>query len=297
MGEGTYGVVYEAFDQKTQKKVALKIMKLDQEEDGIPPTTLREMSILRSVNHPNIVALQDVVLCPGQVQLVIEFVPRDLRRYLHSKRAPLDIRIVCSYGFQLLAGLHVLHSHRIIHRDIKPDNLLLDDLGFLKICDFGLSRYFTMPLRQLSPNVVSLWYRAPELMFGPRFYDLGIDVWSAGCIIGEMARGLPLFSGDSELDQLHQIFRVLGLPREHERESLGDLSPFPSYQPVDLGELVPAPDKRLVDLIGKMLCYDPKRRITIEDALRHPFFHDVASRVRETCWPPGLKDTRFDEKG
>jgi serine/threonine protein kinase len=290
IGEGTYGVVFQARNRTTDKIVAVKIMKFDQEEDGIPPTTLREMSILRSISHPNIVSLEEVCIEPGQLMLVFEYVPHDLRRLLHPKCSPLDLRVVRSYSFQLLAGLYALHSHRIIHRDIKPDNLLLDDKGFLKICDFGLSRFFTIPMRQCSPNVVSLWYRAPELMFGLRFYDLAIDIWSAGCIIAEMICGTPLFPGDSDVDQLHQVFRQLGSPSEDERSSMGDLSGFPNYPSRLFADILKTTDPLLIDLVRKMLLYDPKKRISVQDALMHPFFNDVWPPIREVCWPAELAD-------
>jgi serine/threonine protein kinase len=290
LGEGTYGVVYEALDLSTATKVALKILTIDHENEGIPFTTLREISILRSVFHPNIVALHDVLTYPGQLHFVMEYIPHDLRRLLNSPNAPLNSRLISSYGFQLLAGLHALHSHLIIHRDIKPDNILLDDFGLLKICDFGLSRHFTIPFGPMSPNLVSLWYRAPELMFGSQFYDVGIDIWSVGCILAEMVSGKPLFSGDSNLDQLHQIFKVLGLPKEHERESFGDLSGFPKYQSEDLKKVLKTNDLLLIDLIGKMFCYDRKKRISTQEALIHPFFREVSGRLRETCWPPDLQD-------
>lgn len=298
LGEGTYGEVYEAEDTTTGRKVALKVMKLDQEEDGIPATTLREMSILRSVSHPNIVSLLDVSIEPGKLMLVCEYMESDMRRLLFrmskkevppGQRRGLDMPLLQSYSFQLLAGLYVLHTHRIFHRDIKPENILLNKDGLLKICDFGLSRYFSLPMRQYSPNVVSVWYRAPELLFGLHYYDLAIDMWSAGCIIAEMTTGLPLFKGDSDVDQVHKIFSVLGTPGEETARQLGDISQFDVYEPQDLREVLNCDNVMLIDLIQKMLEIDPAKRVTVQEALEHPFFNDLNAQIRDLCSPPGLR--------
>lgn len=293
LGEGTYGVVYKAIDTKNGETVALKIMKFDQEEDGIPPTTLREMSILRSISHTNIVSLKDVIIQPGSLILIQEYLDYNLRQLLLKVKKALDLPLIRSYSFQLLCGIFVLHTHRIIHRDIKPENLLLDVKGLLKICDFGLSRYFTLPLRQYSPDVVSEWYRAPELLFGTKFYELSIDIWSAGCIIAEMIRGAPLFQGDSDLDQIHQIFKVLGTPTEDTMPNYADLQKdFPGiaqYPRADLGEILQTDDEFLIDLVSKMLQYNPMRRLTAQDALKHPFFDNIPLQIRKMCWPKELQ--------
>jgi serine/threonine protein kinase len=223
----------------------------------------------------------------------------DLRRFLLSKHAkPFDSNLLCSYVFQLLCGIFVLHTHRIIHRDLKPENLLLNSNGLLKISDFGLSRYVTLPHRQYSPGVVSPWYRAPELLFGQHLYDFAIDIWSAGSIVGEMVKGTALFQGDSDIDQLHRIFAVLGSPSPET---------FPAYdeliateiqiveQPaVDFGEFLGCREPELVDLISKMLLYDPKERITALNALKHPYFDKVAPKTREICLPPQFYQTAVE---
>ncbi|KAK8894896.1 hypothetical protein M9Y10_023337 [Tritrichomonas musculus] len=293
LGEGTYGVVYKAIDTKNGETVALKKMKFDQEEDGIPPATLREMSILRSISHTNIVSLKDVIIQPGSLILIQEYLDCNLRQLLLKVKNPLDLSLIQSYSFQLLCGIFVLHTHRIIHRDIKPENLLLDKNGFLKICDFGLSRYFTLPLRQYSPDVVSEWYRAPELLFGSKSYELSIDVWSAGCIIAEMIRGAPLFQGDSDLDQIHKIFQVLGTPNEDSMPNYADLQKdFPGiaqYPRADLREILKTDDEFLIDLVSKILQYDPMKRLTAQDALKHPFFDTISPQIKKLCWPKELQ--------
>jgi serine/threonine protein kinase len=292
LGEGTYGIVYKARDNKTGDLVALKMMKIPG-DDGIPATTLREMSIPKSISHPNILKLLDVISEPGSLTMVSECMDIDLRRYLLFRRSkPFDPDLLCSYVFQLLCGIFVLHTHRIIHRDLKPANLLLNSAGLLKISDFGLSRYVTLPHRQYSPNVVSLWYRAPELLFGQHVYDFAIDIWSAGSIVAEMVKGAALFTGDSEIEQLDRIFSVLGSPTA---ESLPNFDEYvaagfalPDRAAVDLAAFLNCADPQLVDLISKMLLFNPKERLSALNALKHPYFDKVARKTREICLPPQL---------
>jgi serine/threonine protein kinase len=293
LGQGTYAIVYRALDNSNGETVALKMIKVT-DEDGIPATVLREISILKSVSHPNILALRDVINEPTSLALVTDYMDIDLRRFLLQQQGrSLNSDLLCSYAFQLLSGLFVLQTHRIIHRDLKPENLLLNAEGLLKICDFGLSRYVTLPLRQYSSNVVTLWYRAPELMFGKRQYDMAIDIWSAGLIIAELVRGTALFPGDSDVDQLHRIFRVMGSPTA---ESLPNYDEFveenlllPEYSPVPLRDALDTADDQLIDLVGRMLIYDPKQRITSYDALKHPYFDRVSPKTREVCLPPSFE--------
>lgn len=289
LGEGTYGVVYQAVDTTTQEIVAMKVTKFPT-DDGIPVSTLREMSILKCVSHPNIISIRDVITEPGQITMVLECMYTDLRRYIHmTKGKGIDPALLCSYAFQLVCGVFVLHTHRVMHRDLKPDNVLLNKEGLLKISDFGLSRYITLPIRQHSMNVVTLWYRAPELLFGPRYYDLSVDIWSLGLVIGEMVKGEVLFSGDSDIDQLNRIFRVLGTPNEDRMPGIEELTKadvsFAKSDGIPLAEYLGCDDLLLVDLIEKMLTYDPKKRITAQQALHHPYFDKVNAKTREICYP------------
>jgi serine/threonine protein kinase len=287
LGEGTYANVFKGRDTETNAIVALKIMKLDCQEEGIPSTTLREMSILRSVSHVNILTLRDVSARPGHLMLVFDYLQSDLRKLLISKGF-LSVDECRCFGFQLLCGLYVLHSHRVMHRDIKPDNLLLDEQNRIKICYFGLARYFTLPMRQYSPNVVTTRYRAPELIFGTRPYGLEIDVWSVGCVLAEMVLGFPLFNGDCPVNQIQKFFEILGRPSEEDAALFGDTSGFPAAPVKDLATLLPK-DEYLVDLVKKMLIYNPEKRITVKDALFHPFFHGISQELRDMSWPTGFK--------
>ena len=287
LGEGTYGVVFKARDTVTNEIVAMKVMRLEQEEEGVSSTTLRELTILRIMNHCNIVAMKNISLKENSLTLVFEHLDFDMRKLLRMTKKPLKTNLQRSYAFQLLSGLYFLHTHRVIHRDIKPDNLLLDKQGHLKICDFGLARFFTVPLRNFTEGVVTLWYRPPEVLLHNDFYDLSVDIWSAGCVMAEMARGIPLFSGDSEIDMVHKIFQVFGTPSPEEVEMFHDLKNQKiesfSYQGVSLASQVESDDIWFVDLLSKMLCIDPTKRITAKEALQHPYFNEIPQSVRNCC--------------
>jgi len=289
LGEGTYGVVFKAIDKRTQEIVALKRIRLDQEEEGIPPTSIREISILKELKHPSVVELKEVINSQGKLTLVFEYLNTDLKKYLDSTNNMLSPNLVKSYAYQIIAGLCYCHCHRIIHRDMKPQNLLLNKTGQIKLCDFGLARAFTIPLRNYTHEVVTLWYRAPEILLGSKFYSLPVDIWSTGAIIAEMVSKKPLFPGDSEIDELYRIFRVLGTPTEETWKGVSDLptysTSFPNFRKKKLSEIIGSTDPLLIDLIEKMLVYDPAGRISAKDALDHPYFDDLTQDVKLKCRP------------
>jgi serine/threonine protein kinase len=289
LGEGTYGVVYKAIDKRTNEVVALKKIRLEQEEEGLPATAVREISILRDLKHPNIVDLKEVINSKGRLTLVFEFLDKDLKKFMDGQRRPMQPMLIKSYAYQILAGLCYCHSRRIIHRDMKPQNLLLNRQGLIKLCDFGLARAFTIPLRSYTHEVVTLWYRAPEILLGSQFYSLGVDVWAVGCIIAEMFAGQPLFPGDSEIDELHWIFKVLGTPTDEVWPGVSRLpefkKTFQKWNRRDLAEVIPNADAQALDLIEKMLEYDPAMRISAKTALDHPYFGDLPPSVKDACRP------------
>lgn len=210
VGQGTYGIVYKAKEKAGQNRiVALKKIRLEAEDEGVPSTAIREISLLKELKHPNIVELMDVVHNDSKLYLVFEYLDLDLKRFMDSQTGVggLTPRHVASYLKQLISGISFCHSHRILHRDLKPQNLLIDNEGTLKIADFGLARAFGIPLRIYTHEVVTLWYRAPEVLLGSRHYSTGVDMWSIGCIFAEMASHQPLFPGDSEIDEIFRIFR------------------------------------------------------------------------------------------
>ncbi|KAG6623187.1 CMGC/CDK/CDC2 protein kinase [Phytophthora cinnamomi] len=281
IGEGTYGVVYKSLDLKTKQVVALKRIRLETEDDGIPSTALREISVLRELEHPNIVSLRDCLQEDGKLFLVFEFMDKDLKRFMEHKLGKLEPAQIKSFLYQLLKGLAFSHSRGIMHRDLKPQNLLVNMTGELKIADFGLARAFSLPIKKYTHEVVTLWYRAPEILLGQEVYSPPVDIWSVGVIFAEMVSKKALFPGDSEIDQLYRIFRTFGTPNETlwpGVTKLRDYAPtFPKWKPKDLRELFPHLEESGLNLLESMLRYDPGTRISAKEALRHPYFDDVDS--------------------
>ncbi|PIA14698.1 Pkinase-domain-containing protein [Coemansia reversa NRRL 1564] len=280
IGEGTYGVVYKARDLHTGKVVAMKKIRLEVDDEGVPSTAIREISLLKELQHENIVQLLDIVYNNAKLFLVFEFLDLDLKKYMDSiGPAGLSAAQVKSYMHQLVKGIAFCHSHRTLHRDLKPQNLLIDQSGMLKIADFGLGRAFGVPLRVYTHEVVTLWYRSPEILLGSRHYSISMDMWSVGCIFAEMVKRRPLFPGDSEIDEIFKIFRILGTPTEDiwpDVTSLPDFKPsFPKWQGKSLPDLLPGLDEDGIDLLKRMLTYDPAHRISAKQALAHPYFYDI----------------------
>ncbi|KAJ8655813.1 hypothetical protein O0I10_008477 [Lichtheimia ornata] len=288
IGEGTYGVVFKAL--KDQKVVALKKIKLNY-SDGMPVTTMREIAILKELNHRNVLGLTDLIQRPNAVYIVTDYLDMDLRRYMNDAgRDGLTADHIKSYMHQLLSGLHYCHTHRILHRDLKPQNLLLDRHGKLIIADLGLSRAFGVPMRTYTHQVITLWYRPPEILLGSRYYSTAVDMWSVGCIFAEMMIMRPLFPGDSQIDELFKIFRILGTPDEDAWAGvtmMPDFSAtFPAWKRKDLKEALRRYpqflelDDLAFDLLKQLLHYDPCYRISAKRALEHPYFYSDITKVK-----------------
>jgi len=282
LGEGTYGIVYKAKNKETGEIVALKRIRLDSEDEGVPCTAIREISLIKQLQHPNIVRLYDVVHTEKKLTLVFEFLDQDLKKYLDAcGDTGLDPYTIKSFLFQLLQGVAYCHQHRVLHRDLKPQNLLINMEGELKLADFGLARAFGIPVRSYTHEVVTLWYRAPDVLMGSKKYSTPVDIWSVGCIFAEMANGRPLFPGSSEKDQLHRIFKVLGSPNKLAWPGMAELpdhkvvETLPTYQPQPLKKVVPRLDPAGLDLLARMLQYDPAKRISAEQAMQHQYFKDL----------------------
>ena len=213
----------KAVDSRTNTIVALKQVRVEEDRDnGFPITALREIRLLASISHPHIVSLLEVAVGPKQdeIYLVFEYIDHDMAELLDSpmiKSKPFTSSEVKCLLSQLLQAVAHLHSHWMIHRDIKMSNLLYSNRGVLKLADFGLARHFTCAAsaERMTPRVVTLWYRAPELLlFGNSEYDTAVDMWSCGCILAELLLGHPLLPGDNELDQVARMFRLLGAPND-----------------------------------------------------------------------------------
>lgn len=293
LGQGTYGKVYKAQHVDTGKFVALKKTILSSDDEGVPATTLREVSILRTLQSPYIVSLEEVLHAEARsgtpvLYLVFEFLDYDLKQFMNSrfgKGVGLPVAMVKEFTFQVLLGLRFVHSMGIMHRDLKPQNLLVDvKKNVVKLADFGLGRVYSFPCGRYTHEVVTLWYRAPEILLGCREYSTGIDIWSVGCIMGEMINGRPLFCGESEIEQLFDIFRVMGTPNQNHWPSamtLKDWHTFPQWHPVEVTKTFPHLAKLGDDgikLFKDMVQLDPNRRVTASDALKSPWFDDIREK-------------------
>ncbi|KAL8622789.1 Cyclin-Dependent Kinase 7 [Nucella lapillus] len=272
LGEGQFAVVFKARDTKTNNVVAVKKIKLGsrvEAADGINRTALREIKLLQELSHPNIIGLLDVFGQKSNVSLVFDFMETDLEIVIKDSKIVLTAAHIKSYMLQTLKGLEFLHALWILHRDMKPNNLLINEKGVLKIGDFGLAKYYGSPSRPYSHQVVTRWYRCPELLFGAKQYNTGVDIWAVGCILGELLTRLPLFPGETDLDQLNKIFMKTGTPTQSEwphAESLPDFVQFKKVPKIPYKELFIAASDDLLDLIERLLALNPLQRCTASEA-------------------------------
>jgi cyclin-dependent kinase len=283
VGEGTYGKVYKARCTRSAQAVAMKKMKLDAEEEGVPSTAIREIALLKELSHDNVVKLLDVFCSTTKMILVFEFVENDLKKYMKAYGKPLPPNTIKGLTFQLCCGVEFCHANRILHRDIKPQNLLIDHQLRLKIADFGLARAYTVPVPKYTHEVVTVWYRAPEILLGSALYSVPVDMWSVGCVFGELATGGPLFGGDSEIDTIFKVFQKLGTPVAEQWPEVVDLPEFkptfPKWAPRGWDNIRNTKEQvgsEGIDLLERFLAYDPKRRLSARKALQHPYFVDAA---------------------
>ena len=294
--EGTYGVVYRAKDKRTKEIVALKKLKMEKEKEGFPITSLREINTLLISQHPNVVTVREIVVGSdiNQIYIVMDFVEHDLKGLMETMRKRKQVflpgEVKCLMK-QLLSAIHHLHDNWILHRDLKSSNLLLSHNGILKVGDFGLAREYGSPLLAYTAIVVTLWYRAPELLLGLKNYSTHIDVWSIGCILGELLLMEPLFPGRSETDELNKIFKLLGTPSERVWSGFNNLPgakvKFVDYPVSSLRDKFP--ERMLSEagltLLKELLTYDPKKRISCKDALNSSYFTENPQPIDPSMFP------------
>ncbi|PHH77197.1 hypothetical protein CDD80_813 [Ophiocordyceps camponoti-rufipedis] len=299
--EGTYGWVARGLDKATGKVVALKRLKLEPgDRSGLPVTGLREIQVLRDCRHANIVGLHEVVVGGGDddkldrsIFLVLEFVEHDIKGILDDMPQPFLASEVKRLLLQLTQGVAYLHDHWILHRDLKTSNLLLNNRGQLKIADFGMARYVgDPPPRRLTQLVVTLWYRAPELLLGARSYGPAVDMWSVGCIFAELVDREPLLQGTNEMDQTAKIFLLCGLPDKHKWPSFRSLPnasglKLPPEAPTEssIRRRFPTLTAAAAGLLDGLLALDPDRRPSARDVLAHEYFRQDPKPKPENMFP------------
>ncbi|KAL6832266.1 serine threonine protein kinase [Trichoderma camerunense] len=299
--EGTYGWVARATELATGRVVALKRLKLEAgDPNGLPVTGLREIQILKNCRHRNVVAMEEVVVGndvskpDNSIFLVLEFVEHDLKSILQDMPEPFLSSEVKRLLLQLTSGVAYLHQNYILHRDLKTSNLLLSNRGLLKIADFGMARYVGDPRPKLTQLVVTLWYRAPELLLGTRTYDAAVDMWSVGCIMGELITREPLLQGSNEVDQISKVFELCGVPTEDSWPGFRRLPNarslrLPKQSPLASGSVIRARFPNLTSagasLLNSLLALDPEKRPSAKEMLEHEYFRQDPKPKPESLFP------------
>ena len=269
IGEGTFGQVFLA--RKGGARYALK--RMSRESEGLSVTTIREIQILRAMSHPSVVRLIEVVADPGgDVHMVFPYFAYDLNRFIRSNRlGHSEVRHV--FG-QIASGVCYIHSRGVLHRDLKSANILLDQRLNVSIADFGMARY-TAKTSMYTPGMVTLWYRAPEILLGSPTYSYGVDVWSLGCILAEMYLGRMIFQGNTEIAQLEMIIHACGSINEGSYPGVQSLPGFRTFRlpqsPRRIEGIIEKHDASAVELVSRMLCIDPQSRITISQVVESKY--------------------------
>ncbi|OTA92625.1 hypothetical protein M434DRAFT_60969, partial [Hypoxylon sp. CO27-5] len=280
VGSGTYGKVFKGLHVYTKRLVALKKIRMEGERDGFPVTAVREIKLLQSLKHPNIVQLQEVMVEKNDCFMVFEYLSHDLTGLLNHPSYKLDAAQKKHLALQLFQGLDYLHKRGVLHRDIKAANILVSSDGVLKLADFGLARFYAKRHQlDYTNRVITIWYRSPELLLGETRYGAAVDIWSAACVMVEIFTRHAIFPGDGgEINQLEKIYAVLGTPNKVDWPGLVDMPWFellrPGYRRPNVfaekyKERVPL---AAFDLLASMFQYDPVKRPSAAEVLEHAYF-------------------------
>lgn len=280
IGAGTYGKVFKGVHVYTQRKVALKKIRMEGERDGFPVTAVREIKLLQHLRNHNVVSLLEVMVERNECFMVFEYLSHDLTGLINHPSFSLTLAHKKDLAKQMFEGLSYLHHRGVLHRDIKAANILISNTGQLKYADFGLARFFSKR-RQLdyTNRVITIWYRPPELLLGETRYGPGVDVWSAACVCMEMFTKKAVFPGEgSELSQLDKIYNCLGTPTRTEWPDLVEMPWFQLMRPTERKKRVFEEHYRdiltpaALDMITQIFQYDPDKRPSADELLQHPFF-------------------------
>ncbi|CUM67711.1 uncharacterized protein PRCAT00005416001 [Priceomyces carsonii] len=284
VGEGTYGKVYKAKNCITEEFVALKKLRLESEREGFPITAMREIKLLQSFDHENVVGLLEMMIEHNQIYMVLDYMDHDLTGLLTHPDLKLEESHKKFIFKQLMEGLNYLHKRRVIHRDIKGSNILLDNMGRVKIADFGLARTMKIVNDHISPDytnrVITIWYRPPELLLGSTNYGREVDIWGVGCLLIELYSKVAAFQGFEEVGQLHKIFNIMGTPTVESWPEIEDLPWIEMLKPKInkasnfRNQYASIMSEQSFDLAEKLLQLNPAKRLTAEEALQHAYFTD-----------------------
>lgn len=282
VGEGTYAVVYLGKQVNNDRKIAIKEIKTGLFKDGLDMSAIREVKYLQELRHINVIELIDVFTAhnTNNLNLVLEFLPGDLEVLIKNLSVVFKPSDIKSWMLMTLRGIHHCHRNFILHRDLKPNNLLLSPDGELKIADFGLARAMGNPNEDLTSNVVTRWYRAPELLFGAKHYVEAVDMWSVGIIFAELMLRTPYLPGKDDLDQVDVTFRALGTPTEHNWPNVSNLPLYNALKvyPPPLRQELRNRFSAATDVALNLLCYltelNPGKRCTLTQALLHEYFSE-----------------------